>query len=265
MLIAACLLVPSEAGGSASGPYPIVPSGSKAPAPCFSTSTNQGKQSVSQNRMAAIEQRIIAMTRKHFAGIGGCGGGLLLLILTPGSESLAQQVRAKFGPSVQIMVGGTIWNGRPGRSPRCGDLPKVTGEPRGYTATLHITPSQVASGENLQGRVVLRNWGKTSVRVDTVQPIVLKIIKPRTREIVGAYTGSIAGTGYGALLAPGRSATVTILGGTGRCDGGIGSALPPGHYEAIGTVSGPGITEPTNSNSPTYYTSLAPLQVIRDH
>src|ERR1039458_2652895 len=81
------------------------------------------------DRFQAIEKEVMALVGKHFDGIGQCAHHLLVLMLTPGSEPLAQKVRARFGPSVQIMVGWTIWNGHPGRSATCGTLAVSTSTP----------------------------------------------------------------------------------------------------------------------------------------
>lgn len=50
------------------------------------------------------------------------------------------------------------------------------------------------------------------------------------------YSGGIAGTGYGVPLDPGQSHHVSVIGGTARCDGGIGSALPAGRYQLLAVV-----------------------------
>jgi hypothetical protein len=166
----------------------------------------------------------------------------LFLMLTPGSEAMAQRVRARFGPSVQIMIGFTVWDGKPGRSPKCPALPLDARPQRDITATLHLDATSVVRGANLGGRVVFRNVGTSPVRVITAQPISVELVKRGTHQVVGAYSGAIAGTGYAPLLMPGQTNAVTIVGGTARCDGGVGSAAPPGRYDAIGVVSGPGVT-----------------------
>ena len=144
----------------------------------------------------------------------------------------------------------------------CGWLPTVASQPPGYTAKLRIDPSKVVVGRRLRGRVVLHNPGKTTVTVDTVQPILVQIIDAKSRRIVSAFTGSVAGTGFGGPLRAGRSLSVAILGSTTRCVGDGRSPLRPGRYRAIGDVSGPDITAPAASNSPNYYTSLASFEIV---
>ncbi len=144
----------------------------------------------------------------------------------------------------------------------CGWLPKVVHQPPGYTAKLRIVPSMVTVGQHLRGHVVLHNPGKKTLTVDTVQPILVQIIDSKSRRIVGAYSGFVAGTGFGGTLRPGQSVSVAILGSTTRCVGDGSSPLRPGRYRAIGDVSGPGITAPAASDSPNYYTSLASFEIV---
>ena len=58
-----------------------------------------------------------------------------------------------------------------------------------------------------------------------------------TRQVVAVYNGEIGGTGCGKNLTTGQSESIPVVGGTARCDGGIGSALPPGNYQAIVQVA----------------------------
>jgi hypothetical protein len=91
------------------------------------------------------------------------------------------------------------------------------------------------------------------------------ITRPGTRRVVGTYSGAIGGTGFAPLLNPGESQTVGIVGGTARCDGGIGSALPPGRYYAVAEVSGAGGNGPDgpgSMSSRAYFTPFVPIQIV---
>lgn len=230
------------------------------PTPCLS-STATSIAPVAAAQVPVVENAVRALVGARFEGIGQCAHGLLFLTLTPGSEATAQRVRARFGPSVQIMVGLTVWDGKPGRSPRCPALPAGARPQRDITATLHLDASTVAGGANLEGHIVFRDVGTSPVRVLTVQPISVELVEPGTRRVVGTYAGAIAGTGYAPLLAPGRTQTVAIVGGTARCDGGVGSTAPPGRYDAVGLVSGPGVTGAPPPG--TTLTNLVPVRIVR--
>lgn len=238
-------------------PSEATPSLALTPAACSAASSSIISP-IPPQRIAQTENEVRALAGPRFAGIGQCGRDLLVVTLTPGSEATARQVRDRFGLSVQIMVGLTVWNGKPGRSPRCPSLPADAAAPQGYTATVDLDSSVVASGQDLHGHVVVRNTGPTALRVATVQPIELQLVAPHTRRVVGTYAGAIAGTGYAPLLAPGQSEAIPVAAGTARCDGGVGSALPPGRYEAVGLLSGPTIT----GSPPDARTTFAPVRVV---
>ena len=244
--------------GAATGTYPpIIGSGREAPQTCPSTTPSS---SLPPSRVAILEHAVTTFVGKRLDGVGECGNGLLVM-LSPGSEALARRVRVRFGSSVaQISVGLTSWDGRPGRSPLCGSLPTSSPQPLGYSVTLDLRPPMVRSGENLQGTVVFHNPGTGRVRVDSVEPVEIVITRPGTRRVVGVYSGGIAGTGYAPPLGPGQSKAVRIVGGTARCDGGLGSALPPGRYDATGEFSGPGVTGV--GDIPSYFTPMVPIKVL---
>jgi hypothetical protein len=187
-----------------------------------------------------------------------------MLTLTAGSESVAHRVREKFGSSVQIMVGLTAWNGHPGRSPRCGMLPAASTSSDGYTSTLQLQAKRVTSGADLAGKVVFRATGNTNVRLIANSSISVVVTARGTRRVVAVFAGGVAGTGWAPLLKPGQPVSVGIVGGTARCDGGVGSALPPGRYDAVGVVSGPGITGPMFQSGPAsaHFTNAVPIQVV---
>jgi hypothetical protein len=218
-------------------------------------------------QIQAIEREVAAFAGKHLIGVGQCARGLLVVMLTPGSEALAQKVRADFGPSVKIMVGWTDWNGHPGRSATCGILAAPTATPAGYYSALQLRSRVIKIGADLTGHVAFHDTSATqSVRVLTESPIEVVVTKPGTRRVVGVFTGAIAGTAAAPLLVPGESQNVAVVGGTGRCDGGIGSALPPGRYDAVAEVSGVAIDGPDGSAGqppPTYFTPFVPIEIVR--
>jgi hypothetical protein len=265
LALAAVGIAGEQATAATSSPYPpiarAVPAGQH---PCtFATSIPP----VPAGQVQATETEVAAFAGKHLIGVGQCAHGLLVVMLTPGSESLAQKVRAEFGPSVQIIVGWTVWNGHPGRSATCGTLAAPTSTPAGYSSVLHLRSRVVTTGANLTGHVAFHDTSATqNVRVLTESPIEVVVTKPGTRRVVGVFTGAIAGTAAALLLVPGQSQNVAVVGGTGRCDGGIGSALPPGRYDAVAEVSGVAIDGPDGpggQSPPTSLTPFVPIQVVR--
>ena len=211
--------------------YPPVPRSIAKDLPtCLSPITGA---TLPDTKVATDVAAVKAMAGIDLQGIGPCPSGRVVLALTPGNEALAQRIRARFGSAVLITVGLTMWNGRPGRSPRCGPLPTSSSLPRGLTLSLRLSSKTVRSGDPLDGTLALAYSGASSFEMDTGQPIEAVVVLPGTHRVVGVYSGGIAGTGYAVRLDPGQSYHVTVIGGTARCDGGIGSALPAGKYQVL--------------------------------
>jgi hypothetical protein len=185
---------------------------------------------------------IKAMAGKQLLELGPCTQGLVTVGLTSGSERLAERIRAAYGPAVLITIGLTSWEGHVGRSPRCGSLPTSSKPPPGLSLSVRLASNTVQSGENLEGTVVVDyHAGGSSADVapfelDTGQPMQAVVVRRGTDRVVAVYGGGIAGTGYELHLHPGESSRIPVLVGTTRCDGGLGSALPPGHYQVIALV-----------------------------
>jgi hypothetical protein len=219
---------------------------------------------VPSSQVPALEDSVEKAVGGHLQGIGQCGNGLVLLTLTPGSEVLAQSVRSKFGPSVQIMVGLTVWDGHAGQSPLCGVLPSSSA-PTGFSSTLRLKTDRVHAGSDLEGIVSFHDTSAESLRLDTNSPVTVVLTPPKSRQVVGVFAGGVAGTGWTPLLDPGQSMAVSIVGGTARCDGKSGSALPPGRYDAVGEVSSSGVTGPSAPGSPSFsvvLTNDVPIDVV---
>jgi hypothetical protein len=218
--------------GAAVG-YPQIPSSPSRSGGCIGLRTPSTlPTSAVPTTRAAVEE----LAGKHLQSLGTCPQGIVLLALTPGSEALARRIQARYGPAVKISVGLTDWDGKPGRSPRCGPLPPTTAVPPGLAVSLRLTSRTVRSGSNFAGSVVVRNKGTGSFEMDTGQPMQAVVVRTGTRRVVGVYSGGIAGTGYGPRIEPGHSYRVNVFGGTARCDGGYGSALPAGRYQVVTLV-----------------------------
>jgi hypothetical protein len=52
------------------------------------------------------------------------------------------------------------------------------------------------------------------------------------------------------------------VGGSARCDGGTGSALPQGRYDAVAEVSGPSIDGIGPPLPPTAFTQFQPIRIV---
>jgi hypothetical protein len=203
-----------------------------------------------------IFNRVMAVDHDQLQSIDTCPHGPVLIGLAPGDEQLAHQLLTQYGKNVTITVGLTTYNGTPGRSPRCGFLRPSAPLPDGLRLSLHLKHDSVRSGATFNATVVVSEQGPGSFRMDPGQPLVAVVVRPDSLRVVGVYSGLIAGTGYLVQLAPGKSGTIPTIGGTERCDGEIGSALPPGTYQVVVRVAPEGPHQ-----TPAYLTPPVALRV----
>ena len=210
-----------------------------------------------------LQQAITALTGPTLPGnngklvmLGVCPGGRVVVGLAPGLEKLAHTLWVRYGGDVSLTVGLTSYDGSPGRSPLCGVVPPSDPIPTGLHLALHLPSGSVRSGATFNGNAVVSESGPGSFAMDTGQPIQAVVVVPGTRRVVGVYSGGIAGTGYLVRVGPGQSETIPVSGGTTRCDGGVGSALPPGNYQVIVQVA-----PETRLHSPAYLTPPVALRV----
>jgi hypothetical protein len=206
-----------------------------------------------------VQQAVIALTSTNgrLLELAPCPGGPIVVGLAPGQESLAHELWARYGDDVSITVGLTSYDGSPGKSPLCGVVPASDSIPTGLHFALDLPSPSIQSGSNFGGNVAISESGPGSFQMDTGQPIEAVVVVPGTRRVVGVYGEGIGGTGYVKDVTPGQSETIPVVGGTARCDGGVGSVLPPGHYQVIVQVA-----PETKPHSPAYLTPPVALRVI---
>jgi hypothetical protein len=227
------LKVDPSAGATAN--YPPVPhSAARAAASCLHPATTA---TITPTQMDATIDGISSMAGSHLQGIGPCPSGQIALTLMPGSEWLARRIRAHYGRAVLTTIGLTVWDGHAGRSPRCGPLPSWTRPPKGLSFSLHLGSRRVRVGGTLTGTLIAHNHGDEPFTMDTGSMLQGVLVKSGTHDVVGVYSGAIAGTGYELSAGSGQTSSSrmapSVIIGTARCDGRIGSALPPGRYQAL--------------------------------
>jgi hypothetical protein len=181
-------------------------------------------------------------------------------MLGPGSEGTAKRIRRVFGPRVVIFIDNQLWRGKPLRSPTCGTLPKSASHPA-LRAILTLLTTTINPGGNLKGAVQILDNTSRPVILAIGQPLTVVLTQPASRRVVGVFDGAIAGTGYGTTLIPGNPVNIEAIGGSARCDGGIGSALPAGRYDAIAEVTEPTVDEPENPHGAVVFTNTVPVRI----
>jgi len=203
-----------------------------------------------------IVNRVNVIAGDQLQMTAACPGGPVLIGLAPGDEKLAHQVLADYAKNMAVTVGLTIYNGSPGRSPRCGGLTPSAPLPPGLRLELQLKHDSVRSGASFAATVIVSEHGPGDFSMDTGQPLSAVLVRPGTLQVVGIYGGGVGGTGYFTHLTPEEASTIPVVGGTARCDGGLGSALPPGSYQVLVRVAPEG-----RHQSPAYLTPPEPIRV----
>ncbi len=172
----------------------------------------------------------------------GRGASAVNVTLEADGEALAAELVEMYGAAVEVSVGlfpypmpaelaaslevaDACAAGIAGPT----DMNGLVAEPRLDSGTL-------AAGDGTEGRVVFTNTGAGDVSFETGDPLVGVVVRPGTTEIVGTYSGDIAGVGAGGVLAPRETLEVGLLVGTTSCIPAHGYVLPPGEYEVVVTA-----------------------------
>lgn len=208
----------------------IVPAGSPRLPPC-------GGQRVTPSHSHRIWAEVMRHHASRLLSTAICPGGPVAVQLDPGQEHLARLLLATYGRSIAVSVGLSRYQGTPGRSPRCGVLPRADPMPQGLHITLRLRSDVVGYGDNFKDEVDIVEDGSKPFDMDLGQPLNAWLVRRGTRRVVGVYAGGILGTGYVTRLKTGHLRPIPIVGGTARCDGEIGSALPPGVYNVVVLVA----------------------------
>ena len=212
---------------------------------------------MSPQQVQAVMSHLTAATGTgQVSELSGCPGGPVLLGLNPGEEQLARRFASRFGRDLLMTVGLTFCLGRPGQSPLCGSLEPSAPLPKGVHLALDLDHENVHSGAQFNGKVVVSEQGPGSFLMDTGQPLQAVIVRSGTLQVVGVLSEGVAGTGFAPRLALGSSGTIPVVGGTARCDGGVGSAVPPGTYQAVVRAA-----PETSPHTPAYLTPATTIHV----
>jgi hypothetical protein len=182
--------------------------------------------------------------------------------LNAGQEARAATMVERWGPIVRITVGGLPFVptgcGEQPVMPRCPDIDGLDPVTIGLELTLTVQTPTISASQYGQATLTERNIGTKPVAIGSGQPVVGSIVKPGTKQVVGRFTGAIAGVGGGPNLAPGESGTVAVVFGGARCDGGPGTALPPGTYGLRVALKQEGAEA---STYPTYLSPEVPITI----
>jgi hypothetical protein len=249
--VLAATVPPAHTTPAVSQHPPIPPS-----SPGFDSCIGRKPTGLTTAQATRIINRVNVIAGDQLQMTAACSGGPVLIGLNPGDEELAHQLLVDYGRNMAVTVGLTIYNGSLGRSPRCGRLTPSASLPPGLQLELQLKHDSVRSGASFAATVIVSEHGPGDFSMDTGQPLSAVLVLPGTLQVVGIYGGMIGGTGYLTHLTSGETSTIPVVGGTARCDGGLGSALPPGTYQVIVRVAPEG-----RHPYPAYLTPPEPIRV----
>jgi hypothetical protein len=177
-----------------------------------------------------LEQRAAETGRQILTSLGE-GKGVICVGLRADQENLARELAARYGSAVELRVGAFSFPDRRASRPAPPVRPALEEQTfEGLEMSVEVGQRVVEAGDDGHGRLVLRNSG--SERIGPLyggQPLVGSLLNA-SLEAVGGYSGMIAGTGLVVDLAPGRSAGIPLIYGTGSTREDLGYAVPPGTY-----------------------------------
>ncbi len=223
-----------------------------APKPCSSV---VAPGTYSQAELALTQDQVEQATRDQFLSIG-MGGSTVDVGLMAGREALAARIATMFGSKVSITVGLTSYCGGPGRSPVCSSMPVGDPLPLGLSLKLVLDHRTVTTGDSGDASLVVSERGPGRFQISTGQPLAGEVVRAGTRRAVGTSDVPTAGTGLGVTIGPGQDRRIPVFFGTARCDGGLGSAMPPGRYDVVVYMHSDG-----EGGGPVYYAPAVPVVV----
>jgi hypothetical protein len=177
-----------------------------------------------------LRQRQAQTGRRVLASVGQ-GKAVIRVDLRADQEHVASELASRYGSAVELRVGNFAFPERRRIHPRppAGPAP---GEQafEGLEISAEVDQEVLQAGDDGHGRLVLRNSGPERIGpLATGQPLVGALLNS-SLEVVGGYSGWVAGTGLTIDLAPGGSASVRFIFGTASTREDLGYVLPPGMY-----------------------------------
>jgi hypothetical protein len=182
--------------------------------------------------LRAIQDQIAARVRAIPGVLQGIGlqRQRLALSLSAAGAAVARELHEEFGELLTISVGNRAYP-PDGNEVPASSAPVATRRFPGLLVTAHLEKNRIRSGAGWSGEVELRNDGTALIAFETDQPVIGSVIDA-SGNVVGSFSGVIAGTGWRIQLSPGDAQRIRFLGGTG---GGSGErySTEPGEYSAV--------------------------------
>jgi len=161
----------------------------------------------------------------------GNGKAVISVHLRADQEHVARELASRYGTAVELRVGLFSFPDRPRRRPRppAGPAPEEQAF-EGLEMSVEVDQTVLEAGDDGRGRLVLRNSSPGRIGpLHCGQPLVGSLLNS-SLEVVGGYSGWVAGTGRVIDLAPGETASFPVIFGTASGREGLGYLVPPGRY-----------------------------------
>jgi hypothetical protein len=177
-----------------------------------------------------LEQRTTETGRPILTSIGE-GKAVIRVALRADQEVLAGELAARYGSAVELRVGAFGFPDRGRSHPQPAVRPALEEWTfDGLETSVEVDQAVLAVGDDGHGRLVLRNGSSERIGpLGSGQPLSGSLLNA-SFEVIGGYSGWIAGTGLIIDLAPGRSASIPVIYGTASAREDLGYAVPPGTY-----------------------------------
>jgi hypothetical protein len=208
-----------------------------------------------------LRQRQVETGRQILASVGN-GKAVISVDLRADQEHVARELASRYGSAVQLRVGLFSFPDRRRPRPRPPAGPVLEEQAfEGLEMSVEVDQEVLAAGDDGQGRLVLRNISPERIGpLATGQPLVGALLNS-SLEVVGGYSGWIAGTGRVIDLAPGESASIGVIFGTASTREDLGYVLPPGRYwlrVQVRLHRGPGAPLTTTPAAPLTQVTIIP-------
>ena len=161
-----------------------------------------------------IRTEITAMTDRSPGAVKGSGpsDGVMGVQLRADQESLAADLHQRYGEAVSLSVGLFPYPlgrdltrierlRRPDRERHRPPAKRISIP--GVSARLDLVTPVLRPGEDGRGRIVVANDGPNPVELHTDQPLTAWVADTSSGELVGGFTGFVAGTGWQLSLKSG--------------------------------------------------------------
>lgn len=206
------------------------------------------RAALTETELHVMRDEIEARMTGQYSGFGE-GAGTLLLELFPGDEAIAAELHEQYGDALELRVGGMPYpmTDELPSLVSCGAVPEPPADQAGVTITLDPLAADPRIGSGTTTKVHIVNFSEQRLTFSSDQPLTAGLVRPGSSQIIGVYTGMIAGTGLLVDLEPGTEMGIDVLVSAASCDPALGYVLPAGDYEMVATI--PRYGEPTGEGT----------------